>query len=173
MNMKNLINVTSNQEANDIQDSIITKLKWEYAGVVSYNLPLLSTLSAAENIMLPLWYSEGMRRKDAEPIVKELLGKFGISFIMHYRQKKLNEYEILIVKFLRAIMRRPEHVIFIMPNNMVPSEDYATFRAFADSIKDFEVTIVEHSRYISEYIDTTFTEIRYHTWLTRVLKALN
>lgn len=171
MSGKNIIPVTTNREAIDIQDGVTANLPWSKAGIVSYNLPLLSTLSTAENIMLPLWYSEKMRRKDVEPIVKQLLGKFGLSFILHYRQKKLNEYEILIVKFLRAIMRRPKYVLFIMPSNMVPSEDYATFKAFAESIPNFEVTIVEHTRYISEYMDTSFTETTYQNWLSKALKT--
>lgn len=166
MKMKNIIPVTASREASDMQESIIAKLGWKKAGIVSYNLPLLSTLSSVENIMLPLNYWDKMRRKDAEPIVVDLLEKFGLSFITHYRPKKLNEYEILIVKFLRAIMRRPGHVIFVMPNLMVPSEDYTTFKDFAGSLKDFDVTLIEHQRYLSEYIDTDFKETKYHSWIT-------
>lgn len=168
MKMKNIITVTTSREAADMQDNIIAKLGWEYAGIVSYSLPLLSTLSSVENIMLPLNYWNKMRRKDSEPLVIDLLEKFGLSFITHYRPKKLNEYEILIVKFLRAIMRRPEHVVFVMPNLMVPSEDYSTFKDFAGSLKDFHVTLIEHRRYLSEYIDTDFNEINYHSWLSMV-----
>ena len=171
--LKHLITVTSNQEANEIQDSIIKQLKWNYVSLVSYNLPLLATISVADNIMLPLCYSERIRKKEAEALVKDLLEKFDLSFIMYYRPKKLNEFEILIVKYLRAIMRHPTHVVFIMPDKMISSEDYTIFQEFVSSINNFEVTVVEFVRYIDEYLGTNFIETRYKSWLTRVLETSN
>ncbi len=169
MNKKYLLPVSSNIEATEIQRSVARNCSWKEVSIVSYNLPLMSKLSVCENIMLPINYFNKMKRKDAEPIVYELLEKFGLEHTLHYRQKILNDYEILVIKFLRAIMQFPKHIVFIMPNNMLPSEDYLTFIAFADSIIDFNITVVEHENFGNYYIDTDYMEIKKEEWLTHVL----
>ena len=171
MKNKHLLLVQNNLEANSLQRKIARTLSWSDTSIVSYNLPLLSRLSVCENIMLPLNYSEKMSIKQTEPVVKDLLSKFGMEQTLHYRQKRLNDYEVLIVKFLRAIMRCPKHVVFIMPYNMIPSEDYAGFTLFADTLKDFDVTIIEHENFANYYIETSFTEISQEKWETLVLET--
>lgn len=172
MKEKYLVPVPNNLIANELQDKISAAYKWNEAGIVSYNLPLLASLSVCENIMLPLNYSEHMKRRQAEPIVEGLLRKFGLEQALHYRQKRLNDYEILVVKFLRAIMRCPEHVVFVMPHSMIPTEDYASFTAFADTLDDFEVTVIEQEHFAGDYLETNFTEISHEKWETLVLKTL-
>lgn len=173
MSNKYLITVSNNTVANSIEQEILANSNWKNAGIVSANLPLLSALSVVENIMLPLCYSEKMSRGPAEAIVQELLTKFGLEDALHYRQKRLNEYEILIVKFLRAIMRCPKQVIFIMPHIMLPSEEYASFTVFANSLPDFDITIIEQEKFVNDYIETNFTEITYLQWQTHVLNILS
>ncbi|MBQ3033339.1 MAG: hypothetical protein IJD28_03065 [Deferribacterales bacterium] len=172
MRNKYLLLVSNNLEANSVQRKIARTSTWSKTALVSYNLPLLSRLSVCENIMLPLNYSERMSRKQTEPIVKELLSKFGMEQTLHYRQKSLNDYEVLIVKFLRAIMRCPKHIAFIMPHIMVPSEYYADFTLFADTLEDFDITVVEHENFANYYIETNFTEISQEKWETHVLETL-
>ncbi len=171
MKEKYLVTVPNNLAANRLQDKISAAYKWSEAAIVSYNLPLLSALSVCENIMLPLNYSERMTRRQAEPIVEGLLHKFGMEQALHYRQKRLNDYEILIVKFLRAIMRCPERVVFVMPHNMIPSEDYASFTVFADALTDFEITVIEHENFAGDYLETNFMETSQEKWETLVLKT--
>lgn len=169
MSSKHLILVSNNLEANNIQRKIARNCPWKDVSLVSYNLPLLSKLSISENIMLPLNFIKKIKVKKTEKIVYDLLEKFSLDHTLHYRQKRLNDYEILVVKYLRAIILVPKHVVFIMPNNMIPSEDYETFIAFINTIYDIKVTVVEHRSFSNYYTDTDYTEIDYQRWQTHVL----
>ncbi len=170
MNQKFLIKVGDHIEANKIQDDILEVTKWEDIGFVSYNLPLVSTLSAIENIMLPINYHKRINMSGADSLVQELLEKFGIQNIAHYRQKSLNEHQLLIVKFLRAIIAYPSIVVFVLPHNMISVEIYDMFTDFIDSISNFDIVIIEHESFVNTfYKELNYTEISYEQWATHVL----
>lgn len=169
MNKKYLVPVSNNLEANSIQRNVGRNCLWKEVSIVSYNLPLLSKLSISENLMLPLNYIKHMSIKKSERIVFDLLEKFGLEHTLHHRQKRLNDYETLIIKYLRAIMLFPKHIIFIMPNNMIQLESYEEFIHFINTINDFTVTIVEHKNFSSYYTDTDYMEINKKQWQTHVL----
>ncbi|MDE7169622.1 MAG: hypothetical protein K2N67_05440 [Mucispirillum sp.] len=171
MTQKNIISVDKNQMADALQNNLIKKTIWKNVGIVSGSLPLISTLSVCENVMLPLQYFENMKRGQAESIAASFLEKFGLGFAMHYKPKNIGDYDILIVKFLRAIMRSPQHIFFILPHNMISTEKYGNFTEFAEYIENMEITVVEHSRYMGEYSGTNFMEIPYERWQTLVLKT--
>ena len=170
--MNKLISIEANYLADTLQSDLTKKTIWKNVGIVSHNLPLIATLSVCENIMLPLQYFENMKDHQAETIVSSLLSKFEMGRTIYYKPKKLNDYEIVIAKFLRAIIREPKQVFFILPHKMIPMEEYEKFVYFIQSINDFNIVIVEHSRYIYEYSDTNFMEIPYQQWQTLVLKTL-
>ncbi len=171
MNEKILIKVEGRSEADYIQQSIMDNSAWNDIGIISYNLPLISTLSAVENIMLPINYHKRINRAGAEALTSELLEKFGILHIAHLRGKDLNEHQLLIVKFLRAIISYPDVVVFILPHDMMSVEVYEIFITFVDSITNFDIVIVEHESFLPMYYkETNYTEITYEQWATHVLK---
>ena len=170
--MKYVINLPANYMADTLQNELTKKTIWKNVGIVSHNLPLIATLSICENIMLPMQYFENMKNHQAETIVLSLLGKFEMEKSIYHKPKSLNDYEILIAKFLRAIVREPQHVFFILPHKMIPTEEYENFVHFVESINDFNIIIVENSKYVDEYSKINFTEIPYQQWQTLVLKTL-
>ena len=75
---KNIVSVTANYMADTMQSELLKKTIWSNVSIVSYNIPLLATLSIFENITLPLQYFENIKRKDAETVdlVNEVSGKW-------------------------------------------------------------------------------------------------
>ncbi len=138
--------------------------------IVSYNIPLLAMLSIYENISLPLQYFENVKQKDAENIVLNMLKKYNMAHAMYYKPKKLNEFELLIVKYLRASIRKPKHIFFFLPHRMLLTDDYSPFIHFIKDINSADVTVVENYRYFDEYKNLEFKEIPYNSWQTLVLK---
>lgn len=94
---KNIVSVTANYMADTMQSELLKKTIWSNVSIVSYNIPLLATLSIFENITLPLQYFENIKRKDAETIAYHLLKKYNLTKAMYLRPKRLNEFEHLIV----------------------------------------------------------------------------
>ena len=107
---KNLVTLKANYLADTMQSELIKKTIWSNVSIVSYNIPLLAMLSIYENISLPLQYFENVKQKDAENIVLNMLKKYNMAHAMYYKPKKLNEFELLIVKYLRASIRKPKHI---------------------------------------------------------------
>ena len=121
---KNLVTLKANYLADTMQSELIKKTIWSNVSIVSYNIPLLAMLSIYENISLPLQYFENVKQKDAENIVLNMLKKYNMAHAMYYKPKKLNEFELLIVKYLRASIRKPKHIFFFLPHRMLLTDDY-------------------------------------------------
>ena len=167
---KNLVTLKANYLADTMQSELIKKTIWRNVSIVSYNIPLLAMLSIYENISLPLQYFENVKQKDAENIVLNMLKKYNMAHAMYYKPKKLNEFELLIVKYLRASIRKPKHIFFFLPHRMLLTDDYSPFIHFIKDINSAEVTVVENYRYFDEYKNLEFKEIPYNSWQTLVLK---
>ena len=133
---KNLVTLKANYLADTMQSELIKKTIWSNVSIVSYNIPLLAMLSIYENISLPLQYFENVKQKDAENIVLNMLKKYNMAHAMYYKPKKLNEFELLIVKYLRASIRKPKHIFFFLPHRMLLTDDYSPFIHFIKDIKD-------------------------------------
>ena len=167
---KNLVTLKANYLADTMQSELIKKTIWSNVSIVSYNIPLFAMLSIYENISLPLQYFENVKQKDAENIVLNMLKKYNMAHAMYYKPKKLNEFELLIVKYLRASIRKPKHIFFFLPHRMLLTDDYSPFIHFIKDINSADVTVVENYRYFDEYKNLEFKEIPYNSWQTLVLK---
>lgn len=99
-----------------------------------------------------------------------MLKKYNMAHSMYYKPKKLNEFELLIVKYLRASIRKPKHIFFFLPHRMLLTDDYSPFIHFIKDINSADVTVVENYRYFDEYKNLEFKEIPYNSWQTLVLK---
>ena len=108
-------------------------------------------------------------KKDAD-LVLNMLKKYNMAHAMYYKPKKLNEFELLIVKYLRASIRKPKHIFFFLPHRMLLTDDYSPFIHFIKDINSADVTVVENYRYFDEYKNLEFKEIPYNSWQTLVLK---
>lgn len=167
---KNLIGLKANYLADTMQNELMKKTIWSNVSIVSYNIPLIATLSICENIMLPLQYFENVKRKEAEGIALNMLKKYNMAHAMYYKPKKLNEFELLIVKYLRASVRAPKYIFFFLPHRMLLTEDYSPFIHFIKDVSGAEIIVVENFRYFDEYSNLDFKEIPYNSWQTLVLK---
>ena len=171
---KNIVSLSANYMADTMQSDLMKKTIWNTVSIVSYNIPLIATLTICENITLPLQYFENTKHKDAENIAYSMLKRYNMTHTMYHRPKKLNEFELLIVKYLRASVRMPEHIFFFLPHRMLLTDDYSPFIKFIRDIQsdNCQITVVENYRYLNEYKELEFKEIPYNSWQTLVLKTL-
>jgi len=80
----------------------------QHVGFIFQNFQLLSTLTALENVMVPL---ELRRQKNAKPIALELLEKVGLSDRSHHYPVQLSGGEQQRVSLARAFSNKP-HILF-------------------------------------------------------------
>jgi ABC-type lipoprotein export system ATPase subunit len=85
----------------------LAELKRSHAhhlGLVTKELPLLSNLSAWQNIALIKQYHENLGIKKSYETALDLLTRLGIESVAHKRNPQLSEEEIFFVKLIRAVM---------------------------------------------------------------------
>ena len=80
----------------------------EHVGFIFQNFQLLSTLTALENVMVPL---ELRRQKNAKAVALELLEKVGLSDRSHHYPVQLSGGEQQRVSLARAFSNKP-HILF-------------------------------------------------------------
>jgi putative ABC transport system ATP-binding protein len=80
----------------------------QHVGFIFQNFQLLSTLTAVENVMVPL---ELRRQKNAKSIALELLEKVGLSDRSHHYPVQLSGGEQQRVSLARAFSNKP-HILF-------------------------------------------------------------
>ncbi|MBL0745426.1 ABC transporter ATP-binding protein [Chryseolinea lacunae] len=95
-------------------------LRNQYVGFVFQNFQLLSTLTALENVMVPLEL-RGVR--DVAPKAKELLGRVGLADRSHHYPAQLSGGEQQRVALARAFMTDPKILFADEPTGNLDEEN--------------------------------------------------
>jgi putative ABC transport system ATP-binding protein len=94
------------RELSRLDDDALTRLRRETVGVVYQFFNLLGTLSARENVALPLMLAGGPRR-EALARADALLGEVGLAHRLAARPHTLSGGEMQRVALARALVHRP------------------------------------------------------------------
>lgn len=92
----------------------------QYVGFVFQNFQLLSTLTALENVMVPL---ELRGERNVEPKAKELLGRVGLANRMHHYPSQLSGGEQQRVAMARAFITDPKILFADEPTGNLDEEN--------------------------------------------------
>jgi len=117
-------------------------------GVVSLELPLISNLDVWANIALIMQYHENLPKAEAERLVLEYLGRFGMEGIARRRNSALSSEERFYAMLLRAAVLRDAIVLIDRPFLIMPHHKEARWLYEAlDAIADFSIRC-----YIFDYV---------------------
>ncbi|MEM0993864.1 MAG: ABC transporter ATP-binding protein, partial [Bacteroidota bacterium] len=94
-------------------------LRNELVGFIFQNFQLLPTLTALENVMIPL---ELRRERNAAAVAKELLEKVGLARRMHHYPTQLSGGEQQRVSLARAFSNRPKILFADEPTGNLDEE---------------------------------------------------
>ena len=95
-------------------------LRNQYVGFVFQNFQLLSTLTAVENVMVPL---ELRGEKNVEPKAKELLARVGLGDRLHHYPSQLSGGEQQRVAMARAFITNPKILFADEPTGNLDEEN--------------------------------------------------
>jgi putative ABC transport system ATP-binding protein len=93
-------------ELSGLTDDARTRLRREKIGMIFQTFNLLTTLTALENVALPLRL-QGLRKKEAEASAAEMLGHVGLKGRTAHRPDELSGGERQRVAIARALIFRP------------------------------------------------------------------
>ena len=95
-------------------------LRNQYTGFIFQNFQLLSTLTAIENVMVPL---ELRGERNVQPKAKELLGRVGLGDRLHHYPSQLSGGEQQRVAIARAFITSPKILFADEPTGNLDEEN--------------------------------------------------
>jgi putative ABC transport system ATP-binding protein len=134
-------------------DTALTRLRREQVGFVFQQFNLLPTLSARENILLPLAIAG--RRPDAEWL-ETVVATMGLGDRLRHRPSQLSGGQQQRVACARALVARPEVIFADEPTGNLDSRSGAEILGFLrTSVDEFRQTIVmvTHDPNAASYAD--------------------
>ena len=139
---QDLSKLNSNQMA-DIRNKVL--------GFVFQQADLLPSLSALENVALPLLY-RGMPKKERRERAAEMLKKVGLEDRMDFRPNQLSGGQRQRVAIARAIVGKPKLLLADEPTGALDSKSGEQIMALFRQLNDEGITIIviTHSREVGE-----------------------
>ena len=139
---QDLSKLNSNQMA-DIRNKVL--------GFVFQQADLLPSLSAVENVALPLLY-RGVPKKERRERAAEMLKKVGLEDRMDFRPNQLSGGQRQRVAIARAIVGKPKLLLADEPTGALDSKSGEQIMALFRQLNDEGITIIviTHSREVGE-----------------------
>jgi len=126
----------------DLNDDALTLLRRRAIGFVFQFFNLLPTLSAEENVALPLLL-DGCPAREAWPRVERVLQRVGLYDRRSHRPHELSGGEMQRVAIARALVADPVVVLADEPTGNLDSKNsLAVFELFRRAVHEFGQTIV-------------------------------
>jgi len=146
-------------ELSGLTDDARTRLRREKIGMIFQTFNLLSTLSALENVALPLRL-QGFSKKEAEGTAKSMLGHVGLTGRITHRPDELSGGERQRVAIARALIFRPPLLLGDEPTGNLDSATGDEILTLLDDLQqEYQSTLlmVTHNAEAASYCNRIIT----------------
>ena len=148
----------------NLSERALTRIRNEKIGIVFQQFNLIPTLSALENVALPIQFSRSSTF-NATQRAGELLTRFGMADRLHHRPSQLSGGQQQRVAIARALANNPPLLLADEPTGNLDTESTGVvMAALRDIQRDFNTTviIVTHDTAIAASVDRLITLIDGH-----------
>jgi putative ABC transport system ATP-binding protein len=152
------------EDITDLTERALTRVRNEKIGFVFQFFNLIPTLTALENVSLPIQFSK-TRKFDANKRAKELLDMLGLGDRLHHRPTQLSGGQQQRVAIARALANAPALLLCDEPTGSLDTEASATvMNALRDVQQGMNTTviIVTHSMDVAAQLDRLITLVDGH-----------
>jgi putative ABC transport system ATP-binding protein len=146
-----------NVQLNRLSEDDRAYIRNQYVGFVFQNFQLLPTLTAIENVLIPL---EMRGAKDGKPAARELLDRVGLSHRLDHYPAQLSGGEQQRVAIARAFITSPKIVFVDEPTGNLDEETAHTITELLFSMNREEKTtliMVTHNYSLAEHTGRVMT----------------
>src|SRR5580698_5053743 len=146
-------------ELSGLSDDARTRLRREKIGMIFQTFNLLPTLSALENVALPLRL-QGLSKKDAEGTATSMLGHVGLTGRITHRPDELSGGERQRVAIARALIFRPPLLLGDEPTGNLDSTTGDEILTLLDEMQqEYQSTLlmVTHNAEAANYCNRIIT----------------
>ena len=148
MNMLGLLDVPTSGEyyingnlVEDLTDDQMSVIRNEQIGFIFQGFNLISSLTAVENVELPLVY-RGMGRQERREIAEKALARVGLDKRMHHLPAEMSGGEQQRVAVARAIAAAPPVILADEPTGNLDTKSTKEVMAILHRLKDEGRTVV-------------------------------
>ncbi|MDO8427857.1 MAG: ABC transporter ATP-binding protein [Candidatus Diapherotrites archaeon] len=134
-------------------DEELAKIRGKTIGFVFQTFNLIPTLTALENVSLPLWFQD-IPIQEREKIAQEKLLQVGLSDRMHHKPNELSGGQRQRVAIARALAVNPKVIVADEPTGNLDSSSGDQILKLFDSLNQEEhktVIMVTHERSVAEH----------------------
>jgi putative ABC transport system ATP-binding protein len=146
-------------ELSALDDDRRTRLRREKLGMIFQTFNLLPTLTALENVALPLRL-QGLRRRETDQRSMAMLERVGLQARSHHRPDELSGGERQRVAIARALVFRPPSLLGDEPTgNLDSATGEEILRLLDDLHREFNTTVllVTHNDLAAAFCDRILT----------------
>ena len=143
----------------ELSERALTRIRNEKIGFVFQSFNLISTLTALENVALPVQFSNS-RKFPPKQRARELLQLMGLGDRLSHRPSQLSGGEQQRVAIARAMANEPALLLCDEPTGNLDSEASALVLETLRSVRDdlgATVVIVTHDMQVAEQLDRLIT----------------
>jgi putative ABC transport system ATP-binding protein len=146
-------------ELSGLTDDARTRLRREKIGMIFQTFNLLTTLTALENVALPLRL-QGLSKKDAEDSAAAMLGRVGLTDRIVHRPDELSGGERQRVAIARALIFRPPLLLGDEPTGNLDSTTGEEILRLLDTLQEecqSTLLMVTHNAQAASYCNRIVT----------------
>lgn len=147
--------ILNGQPISDMQEDQLNSVRNEQIGFVFQSFQLISTLTALENVMVPVEL-RGTPYREVEKQAKDLLEQVGLGDRLHHYPNQLSGGEQQRVGLARAFIHKPEILFADEPTGNLDSETGEQIEELLFELNQKQGTtliIVTHDRELAEQCD--------------------
>lgn len=148
----------SGKRVNTLTDTQKCQLRNQMIGFIFQHHHLLNDFSAIENVMMPIWITQGTQASKA--FAKSLLIELGLGDRLEHRPAQLSGGERQRVAIARALVQRPKLILADEPTgNLDAKNAISVWHAFESVIKSHGTALimVTHDRELANRLDRIYS----------------
>ena len=141
----------------DLEESDLAQIRGKKIGFVFQTFNLINTLTAIENVMLPMIF-QGVEYEERLQRAKELLIKMGLEHRFTHLPQELSGGERQRVAVARALANDPEVILADEPTGNLDTKRGEEIAGMLNKLNDEGKTIilVTHDMYVAKHADKIF-----------------
>jgi len=138
-----------------LSESQLAQIRGRKIGFIFQQFNLIGTLTALENVMLPMTF-QGTLREERTQRAKEILKMVGLEERIHHRPNQLSGGEQQRVAIARSLVNDPEVILADEPTGNLDSKTGDSVMNFLTNLheeKNKTIIMVTHDKHIASHAD--------------------